>query len=302
MKPLFPPIIFILFLMISIQSNAQEYQPIAKEVAHWIIKKDLISTIEPVDEIWEYFAQGDTSINGLVYKKIYYRNLVTTQDGPPYEADGSYFLDFLIRDDIENKKVYAISFNATLCNPDGESMIYDFSLQLNDTAEFCLLPDEVLGIVDNIEEINIFETNTKSFHILNGYSGEDYIYEGIGSNYGLLEFMFIPLKKDSKYTEMTWLSDYCVGDDCDIFLNTSVRNKSSLLLYPNPASDLIHIEIPILTKDAHILVFDKLGRLIKEFTTNNKQIEINTSSFSKGVYHYQMITDQEIFSGHFIIE
>lgn len=302
MKPTLFSLILILFSSISTQSKAQEYQPIAKEGSHWIIKKDLITTIDPVDEIWEYFAHGDTLINDIIYKKIFNRNLVTTQDGPPYEADGLYFLDFLMRDDIENKKVYAIGLNTALCNPDGESIIYDFSLQMNDTAKFCIYPEELIGIVYDIENVSIFDTPTKQMRFQNIFLEFDYAYEGIGSNYGLIENMSTPYKKNNKYTEMTWLSDYCIGNDCDIFVGISDETRAQIKAFPNPASEIIYFETPDIAKNAQILILDNLGRLVKEHTINNKITSIITSSFSKGIYSYQIISNEDIYSGQFIVK
>ncbi|PLX03639.1 MAG: hypothetical protein C0595_06360, partial [Marinilabiliales bacterium] len=106
MKPKY--LLLTLTILLLQHINAQEYNPTAVEGAHWVICFDDNSTFEPVDGLWEYFASGDTIVNALTYKKILKRDLVVTQNGPPFEAEEEYELFGLIRDDTLNKKVYAI--------------------------------------------------------------------------------------------------------------------------------------------------------------------------------------------------
>lgn len=59
-------------------------------------------------------------------------------------------------------------------------------------------------------------------------------------------------------------------------------------IYPNPTTDILHIELDnglILEK---VLIYNTSGQLIKETTEKT----INVSSFAKGIYHIQLITDK----------
>ena len=62
--------LFLAILVLLLQPiNAQEYIPIAVEGAHWIVRLDYMNTLEPVDDLWEYYANGDTLIDEVLYTK-----------------------------------------------------------------------------------------------------------------------------------------------------------------------------------------------------------------------------------------
>ncbi len=138
-KKLLIPIIGFLLFQFQTNVKAQEYIPMAVDGVHWIVKTDRVDTFELVDNLWEYYANGDTIIDDVLYAKIYKRQLVVIQTGPPFEPDGIYELYGFIRDDTINKKVYAIQINGNWDCPENEEfLMYDFSVNVGDTVDFCL--------------------------------------------------------------------------------------------------------------------------------------------------------------------
>ena len=67
-----------------------------------------------------------------------------------------------------------------------------------------------------------------------------------------------------------------------VTLGTQNQEKSKLSLYPNPISDVIHLNLTGNTNIQKIDVFDKNGRKIKSFDSNENILDI--SDLSSGIY------------------
>lgn len=269
--------------------------------AHWIVALNKIETEYPVDGLWEYNANGDTVIENLEYLKIYYRNLVITQDGPPYEAANSYHLAYLLRDDVEERKVFATAIEYSIgdCDMNEDILLYDFSLNVEDTVNFCLFPDWNIGTIGSIENTLLFGQNTIKYEIDSEYGDDDRYYEGIGSNYGLFEVMFVPYKKEVKYTEYTYLTDYCINDECELFLGSqfNITKNHEIQCYPNPSSEYVHFDQLDDYMGSHIYIYDILGNIISTLEINQTKVTWNTEHLDSGIYIYKIIGQDSKITG-----
>jgi hypothetical protein len=77
------------------------------------------------------------------------------------------------------------------------------------------------------------------------------------------------------------------------FTNASLSNSEfaleSIIMYPNPSSSVLNVEIPAsLGNNNQYEVFNNLGQVIKSGTTNSSNFSINTSNFSNGVYFLKL--------------
>ncbi len=273
-------IILLTFSILSMQVlTAQNYLPLAVEDAHWVIRYDKMESIQPVDDLWEYYCTGDTIIDDHSYKKVFIRDLVITQNGPPFEAEGPYQLYGLVRDDTANKKVYAIKYNEFEGCPENEEyLLYDFSLNIGDTLNLCIIPDWNEFVISDIYSQEVFDFNTRVFF------NWDEIYEGIGSNYGLFEEMFAPYKKtgSQRYVYHTFLDYYCRESPCWLFVSTRENLESeSIHIFPNPAVDFIYISIE--NDDiSSISVFNNVDQEV--IRKSGDLHKINVSQLKPGLY------------------
>jgi len=284
MKP--TQILLLISIMLTQNINAQEYNPTAVEGVHWVIRLDDNSTFEPVDGLWEYFASGDTIVNGLSYKKILKRDLVITQNGPPFEAEEDYQLFGLIRDDTINKKVYAIQLleNYNFCPVAEEYLLFDFSLNIGDTVNLCIHPDFFDFVIQDISTSTVLGFTTRIF------TSWESLYEGMGSNYGLFEDMFAPFKKNKRYVYSTFLYYYCREEPCNLFVSTDYHMESkSVEVYPNPTNSILNIKNDYNTKINRISIYNSLGQKQIEIYQNTNQIDI--SKLKNGVYFIEFETD-----------
>lgn len=59
-------------------------------------------------------------------------------------------------------------------------------------------------------------------------------------------------------------------------------------VYPNPATDVLHVSMDEVTGTYDILVYDMSGKVLVKQSTDGKEVSINTSGFNKGLYFVQV--------------
>ena len=79
----------------------------------------------------------------------------------------------------------------------------------------------------------------------------------------------------------------------NLILNDISSNNITTKLYPNPTNNKSKLEVDGLKSDADIIVSDLLGRVIKSYKINptNNELEIDVSSFDKGIYNIRIMND-----------
>ena len=74
----------------------------------------------------------------------------------------------------------------------------------------------------------------------------------------------------------------CIGVLNDTGIRQQSSNAGNILVYPNPAKDLVVIEY-----NAHLFdyaIYNNLGQLVKTRTGNRDRAEVNIENLAKGVY------------------
>lgn len=287
----------ILLVQFPLLSRAQEnYIPLAVEGAQWIVATGDMTTPWPVEYLWEYYAKGDTNINDIVYKKIYGRSLVTTQDPPPFIPNGDYHLKGLIRDDTIEKKVYAIDLFGSgedFCPADEEFLMYDFSVEQGDTVGFCLLPDWETYMIDTIHQDVYNGFDTRRFQLLWMY--ENY-FEGIGSDYGLFEPFFIPIDKAaSNPLYYSYLYYYCRQAPCGLIVSVTDHQLSynQIKIYPNPATSVLNIKLRTTETSGEISLFSIYGQELMQIKAERNKDEYSLDISDLPAGNYILTYDQE---------
>ncbi len=87
-------------------------------------------------------------------------------------------------------------------------------------------------------------------------------------------------------------SDTIPLDDCELIVGIeepnveSPQEAESMIIYPNPASNIIHVRCSMDHVPGSILIYDLFGRKIEEITIpkGQDQIQINISSYPQGIY------------------
>ncbi len=265
--------LIILFLSLTIITNAQNIVDTTK------VWSELRTSSSSLSTIFVKFG-GDTTFNSHTYKRVYYTN-------DPDQINWTQ-LSF-IRE--EGQKVYRVYGGHYMY----DALVYDFSLNEGDqvtvNTEFTLTVDSVDHVEIGSElRKRLFMCHSPEFNF-----GEIWI-EGIGSNAGVLysgtygypdfDNKLLCVKKNDTllYQNPLYNSCYIISD-----IEENSLNSKKVMVYPNPASNKLNIEVDNFIK-AELL--DVNGKLIK--TENDKNI--NLQGCSKGIYFVRVITKSGVYA------
>ncbi len=293
-------------LLASSIAFAQNYIPMAQENAHWI----MFAIGENGTAHHVISLKGDSTINGLVYKKMQWRKIhsnVTSAQAfqPPFYYDASAKLMGALRDDTLAQQVFYIPFSPLhtendTCDLFDEWLIYDFSISVGDTIGGCLNYYPTFPFL--VDSIATQLHWGKDRRVVYSDSGARLI-EGVGTGLGPLWNIYAfphPAKP-------TFLYDYCVGEEgyCGLELVNSARQQLAnlnLRLSPNPVADILTIEWPDgLQDDLRLAIFDFSGKklLQQSLANSGKPFSLNIGHLANGLYLLIVCNEKDIVAYRF---
>lgn len=278
-------IISFFFFHLSLHSISQVYQPFpGGPGAIW--REFYIHHSGPIDRIedrYSFTTGYDTIIQGKTYTTLW-KNGVSTE----YNQNNQVINEVIeqetfagaIREDSTRKIYYWAN---------GENLLYDFSLNVNDSLLgnylWNLPTSTYVSSIDSIFDGNIYR---KQYHISEANVAIDYIQliEGIGSTWGLLNF-FGALGP-------TWGNLYCFQDGpSNLILDTaqciassiaeSPNVKNQISVYPNPSSSKVYIEGSTMKIDK-VEVYDLSNHLMSCHFGYDANYGIDISTLPTGLY------------------
>lgn len=252
-------------------------------------------------ETEQNMIQGDTTIGGVLYGKLYtVVNFTTTINLPWPEPDtiitGQYQAgpSFIRYDSVQNKVFYLPNVDST------ELEIYDFNLQVGE-----LLPMQPsifqAGMVDSIENVSLFGTTLKKYYTTPDMSGaqyqDNYILEGIGGSNGLTYFqpMYSVVSGGIFTTQLVCFQN---GDDtyapltgeCPLLELVSTKDKLdellTVLVSPNPTQGDFSVLVAEGLLGANFMVTDCLGRRVQS-SVLGESVSFATLP-APGIYFWQI--------------
>ncbi len=271
------------FLPIGISSFAQPYQPVGVENAHWF----MYATPDGIISDHHAFAvRGDTLINSMAYKKLYYQDFAPA---PVFLLEEEYLWG-VVRDDSLERKVYVIAFEPYVygyqCPIGEEQLLFDFSILPGDSTAQCLWVEDHPWILDSTFVTNKYGADRKTL-FTSHYDGiQSEIYEGIGSNNGLLGTLTYMITISEDYY---WLIKYCIGSDEDCGIISGVRDAPdpglAVSIFPNPAHDMLFLSSEAaVSPETLVYVFDSYGRQVFAGTFTDAQKGISLQNWPAGLY------------------
>lgn len=83
-----------------------------------------------------------------------------------------------------------------------------------------------------------------------------------------------------------------------------LTQTGSLIIYPNPASDKVNIEIPTNISVNSVMVMNALGQVVSddEFEITDGIVNLDVSEFSTGIYTVNVLTDERLFVSELIVK
>ncbi len=286
-------ICFVILILSSVLTiSGQSYKPMLKENKTWHVER-WNGAVSGTYTSYNYFLQGDTTVNNLTYHKIHnYNNVVTSPFFPSSIFDTTFYYDYkLIREDTIAKKIWGIDI---VRGDTTEKLIYDFSRNVGDTLSFYNPFNTIFySIIDSIRPYVLMNNDTtRIFYLthLNSTWGGPFMIEGVGGIHGF----FYPIYDDMYLFELS-INLMCVKDSllflypkhttfrCAYFVDVDEvnLNKNNFSLFPNPTNNIITIEAEDLSS---VILFNAYGQEISNIDSPNFHTEINIENQPKGIY------------------
>ncbi|MHC1776159.1 MAG: T9SS type A sorting domain-containing protein [Lentimicrobium sp.] len=309
----------IAMLALPFDGFSQTYYPLPEENAYWTVIEFDWSNGEYNDIV--YTVDGDTTFNNLNYKKIY------RLDDYPTIYDTVSTLHCFMRQNVEEKKIWFIRH---YLGEILEKLGYDLSVEVGDTVSLPAFHFGEFG--DSLFYLQYIDSVDLDF------VGELYGYRkfyffvpvqnsgmGIGYIEGIIEQRFTFPILDNFYgynafyqseTECLQVNDsywfgmagenlppeeYCGFLAVDVESNEFVNN---LKVFPNPASDLITVQLADTFINPGILtIYNNFGEtvLIREISGSPKSFAIDVSNFINGIYFLSVNSNSTTRSTKFIV-
>jgi hypothetical protein len=248
-----------------------------------------------VNDDYNYYFNGDTTINSLVYKKVFrkgqgYRYY---SGGGPNNCSGTFsYIEtaprFLLRS--SGKQIYIVTQGV------GEMLLYDFDLQVNDTLPLTYNNSANDVTVTAIDSFYTSMGYRKRF-TLAGYTWSQYLIEGVGHSNGLIETMQPPLECGFNLT-CFGIADSAfypvAGPTCNIPVSVRTLNENAgLEIQPNPAKDFISIRYQGYETIKLISVYNALGAVVLSIPFRN-EATVDLTSLSKGIYYIKAESSSDV--------
>ncbi len=89
-----------------------------------------------------------------------------------------------------------------------------------------------------------------------------------------------------------------IGAKGEVAMIDDITGK--ILIYPNPAENLINIEIVNISENAQYYIYSVTGSLVVNDLFNGTKASVNIESLSSGIYNVKIIDDSKVYNATFI--
>lgn len=223
----------------------------------------------------------DTIISTLNYAKI--KMGYIDNNGSSNCFGSNYIETHLLRQDTLNKKIYERLWTGS------DTLIIDYTQQVGDTCNLYYLKYPKTFIVTSIDSIFI----NGIYHRRTNYGTNQFsLIEGVGTTLGITNISY----DFENNTELT-----CKGHNgivqfpdtsittitCTPLINLGIRNNklthTNILIYPNPTNAALFVELKN-SIELHVKLYDRIGNIIRQETTNTGKVEIDVRQIPSGFY------------------
>lgn len=273
--------LFLLLIFITGKSFSQEYIPLLNN-ATWIVDA---SGFEGV-ETFTISQDGEVIIGAYTYKKF---------------IDTFFNTEFLLREDIESKKVYKIVGG-------NEVLLFDFSLHVSD---FIILPNGENYQVASITNINVNGGQRRQFS-LNNLSGSLWLnevwVEGVGSKHYPLfaayelytdpEFYLKCSFQNGQNVYNQGLANGGIATNC-IGMGVEKENylSNKIKFTPNPFQIEMLISREVSLQNAILKMYNATGQIVKEVNNlNGNKIILKRNHLNSGIYLIQLFENERLLT------
>lgn len=291
-------LIIIVAIILSQNINGQNYNPFPTDTANWdCLMWHQWSPSDIILTNTEYTLQGDTSLNGISYNKVYY----TETD---IQSITAIYIGGIREDSIKNIYFFPNSVNLptighiSFPNDTSEHLLYTFdSLYIGKSLPINVGNTTIM--VSDMDSVLIGSNYRKRYKIMNSnLLGADYWIEGIGS----IKDLLIPYSYEHEWQYYTLcFSDTTTyhinapngADSChySIPLGLSEIKTNKPVVYPNPASESLLIDVG--NKNGIINIYNSQGQIVIKDIEVESKIKIEVDKLKPGLYIIELYSNKE---------
>ncbi|MDR2206029.1 MAG: hypothetical protein LBE36_07725 [Flavobacteriaceae bacterium] len=293
---------FMVLLLFVAQFHAQQYIPLLQEGNQWYEYHEDY-TPDGYGPVYEMvvFINGTEEKNGILYKKLFSNIYCTAGDrtfpcNPVTNPDVFYKL---VRENIDEKKVYYYDEETN-----SDVLLYDFSLDAGDhhPENFPFYDNNSPYydlIISNVVQGHVFDRDVKTFTMYD--NNKVNIYEGIGSNTGLLHRPGLPIFEGGNW--LICFENVESGKSCNSEFHLLATSESQfnkdLILYYSKSNHTLGVK----GDSSHyytIRFFDAGGRFLETIKAKGNQ-NFTLESGANGILFYTISDEKTVGKGKIIL-
>lgn len=167
-----------------------------------------------------------------------------------------------------------------------------------DTIKNSSACDSIVTLNLTLDTVNI-NVSRVGLDLIANQAGANYQWLDCNNNYAVITAasskVFTPIQNGSYAVEVD-LNNCKDTSICETILNVGIEEfstTSTLIIFPNPASDYMMIESEISNVNNRIKVFDITSKLILEHQMKSNKEQIDISKLNNGLYFIQLGSDIE---------
>lgn len=273
--------VFLALLFLGQLAQGQDYHPMLREGVYWDVGEFSAIPVCGWLGAKRYFIDGDTTIAGKGYKKLYFYPFLSLSPNhfcPPLVIDTVRQLEeyYFMREDTVERQVFICEVNPFPI----EYLTYDFGLSIGDTV--------VAYSGDPVHLFSIDSVQLQNGQFRRRFNFDDSSYlsyiESIGGSHG----WFFPLAVSSGLGGSRIIcvrenNEPIYGDECDYFF-VDLEDPLSipqLRISPNPATDQVLVEYP--GREIHAQLWDMTGQVLDQ-QQGFDQLPVDLRRYPAGVY------------------
>lgn len=290
-------------LLLFLVATACSAQTLINETAHWKQQSFHDLSGSPLYQstcMEDIYIVGDSVVGQHTYYQVFRDRTCVTLEETCCDSIGNDYID-TTTNVISMQPVCLLreegnTFRGILAGETNDRLIYDFNLELDQVANSVTLHDGCFFDSVYVESIGFvcLGSEARDIFYMSGaeYQEADAIIQGVGPSTGF----FTGLCADGGPEFIRQLDLFTLNDDtlyrgdCTS-PNTGIEQaeESPLLLYPNPATDIVTIQLPANgEKLVQVTVYDLRGRNVYQGYSDSR---LDVSQLNAGTYLLIIETD-----------
>lgn len=229
-----------------------------------------------IDYSFQYYFDGDTTINSLLHKKLYRSSVQTDTVSCPdlsglwADAPVSGYMGALLEDSVANR-TYFVFENSSI-----DSLLFDYNMVIGDTLRGCLPHSFFYSDAVTVTSVDSVEVNGDyrkrwGFSPVNlPWNVEPFIIQGVGSNMGLFDpINTYAIDFTERYLicylegeEVVFSTDHSSTQGCSLVNVSDLPETSILSVYPNPTTGHVRLDFGKTNSDFTLQIITPLGSLM----------------------------------------